>query len=1467
MYKIIDYIDLYDIMKLIWGGTKLVKNINKSIVSFLALLLLLIIVPFSFASDNTTVVSGDEGNSISTVDDIEIQDNVVENEINSEVLSASNDIYFNASASVDGSGTQDNPYKYFYSNRLTSGCTAYFADGTYELDDKKGLYSSMSLIGQSTNNTIIKFDGIAFDVGSGYTLTLKNLTLNGATIMNFGTVDATNVIFENGVASSSDSYNNAYGGAIYNAVSSYTPINKLYNCTFMNNSAMYGGAIYLPSSGKLTISNSKFINNSAHWFGGAIAAQSATSISITSTTFEDCQSVDDAGGAIYAFSSDLDVENCVFNNCLANFAGAICSLNSNMTVTNTNFTNNLARYEGGAIYKMYGSSVISKSNFTGNAALNGGALFSDNCTKFEIKNSEFSANTASAYGGAIFSNANPNLTLDTVTFNDNKASYYENMLNQTKFSSIVSSSNNYSLFVYKSSFNGTLPTRYSLVDEGYVTPVQNQQYGGNCWAFGALASLESCILKASNKTFVFSAENMKNLWGIYSAYGWKAKTNDGGNDKMPIAYLTSWLGPVNATLDVYSDMSTLSPVLESEIHVQNIYVLPTRTSYTDNDAIKEAILKYGGLYTSYYHLDSYYNSNTCGYYYPYSYPANHAICVVGWDDNYPKYNFSSTPAGNGAFIVKNSWGSEWGDNGYFYISYYDKTLFGRGDDDLTFTFILNDTVRYTKNYQYDVAGMTDYLVTGKNTIWYQNIFNATGNEVIAAVSTYFNTTVDYEISVYVNDILKTTQSGTQENGGYYTIPLNEYVPVSIGDTFKVVVKLTNPKKGHAVVPISEQVSTTRCYYTPGVSYFSLDGTTWTDLYNYTYSGYSHTYNSQVACLKAFTISEMLNTTITLNNVTPKVQEITEIIANVIDSKGKLVKMGEVVFTIDGNNYTASVVNGVAKVNVTFNKAGKYVILATYQNNTSYNKSSTQITVNVVKNDVNLTVNINNIIYGENPIANINLTSITGVGLTDNVILRINNKNYTVNIINGLATFTVPEILNADEYQAIVDYLGSNKYNIANNFVNFTVAKKEINMNLTIDKDYRDVTVNVNLSEKLNGNLTLLVNNNPYVLNYINGTGSYIVRNLTYGNYTIIALFTKDNYESTNVSGNVEINPIKTILDIDDVIMYYHNGTRFIVNLKDINGNPLANMSVGILINGKEYIRTTDENGSASIALNLISGVYNVVTTFNETSKYFGCSLNNTVTILSTISGNDITKYFRNATQYYAFVSDFNGNPLANTTVLFNINGVFYNRTTNDTGYAKLSINLNPGEYIVTVINQLTGEQTSNKVTVLSKIVDNQDLVKYYKNGSKFHAKVLDSQGNPISGTVVTFNINGVLYYRETNDEGVASLAINLNPGNYTITTMYSQYEVSNNIEVLPTLKTQDLVMSYKDGSKFNATVLDGQGNVVANKNVTFNVNGVFYTRTTDDKGVASLAINLMSGEYIITSMYNGYQTGNKITIQ
>ena len=130
------------------------------------------------------------------------------------------------------------------------------------------------------------------------------------------------------------------------------------------------------------------------------------------------------------------------------------------------------------------------------------------------------------------------------------------------------------------------------------------------------------------------------------------------------------------------------------------------------------------------------------------------------------------------------------------------------------------------------------------------------------------------------------------------------------------------------------------------------------------------------------------------------------------------------------------------------------------------------------------------------------------------------------------------------------------------------------------------------------------------------------------------------------------------------------------------------------------------------------------------------------------------------------------------------------------------------------------------------------------------------------------NINGVFYNRTTNENGTAKLNINLPPGEYILTAIdpLTGLQMSYNITVLPTLIATDLEMSYKDGSTFNVTVLDGHGNPLANAAVKFNINGVFYTKHTDSKGIAKLNINLMSGKYIITSEYDGLKISNTITI-
>ena len=238
--------------------------------------------------------------------------------------------------------------------------------------------------------------------------------------------------------------------------------------------------------------------------------------------------------------------------------------------------------------------------------------------------------------------------------------------------------------------------------------------------------------------------------------------------------------------------------------------------------------------------------------------------------------------------------------------------------------------------------------------------------------------------------------------------------------------------------------------------------------------------------------------------------------------------------------------------------------------------------------------------------------------------------------------------------------------------------------------------------------------------------------------------------------------------------------------------------------------------------------------------------------------------FRNSTQYYGTFLDSEGNLLKNTQVNFNINGVSYNRTTDENGVARLNINLNPGEYILTATNPSTAEIHKTQITVLPTIVENHNLTKYYKNDSQYVLRILGDDGQPVgAGVNVVFNIGGIFYFRSTDESGHVKLNINLNPGEYIITAEYNGLKASNSIKVLHVLS---LSWKYENGVKFEAEVLDGRGRLYANQVVTFNINGVIYERISDGNGIARLNVNLMAVEYIITATYNGLNAVNWVTM-
>lgn len=338
----------------------------------------------------------------------------------------------------------------------------------------------------------------------------------------------------------------------------------------------------------------------------------------------------------------------------------------------------------------------------------------------------------------------------------------------------------------------------------------------------------------------------------------------------------------------------------------------------------------------------------------------------------------------------------------------------------------------------------------------------------------------------------------------------------------------------------------------------------------------------------------------------------------------------------------------------------------------------------------------------------------------------------------------------------------------------------------------------------------------------------------------------------------------TVLTADDVNKYYGNSQNLNIRLTDRYGTPLSGEKLSVLINGKTYTRTVPDSGVVSMAINLASGEYDAIVSYDGVVGKNQTTSN--ILINPTVFSNDVDKYFKNSTQFYASFLDSNGNVLAHSEVNFNINGVIYTRTTDDNGTAKLNINLDPNNYTITSINLATGERVASLISVRSVIVDNYDLVKYYLNGSQYSVNLVDGQGNPLADSVVSFNINGIFYNRTTNENGTAKFSINLAPGNYIITTGYNGSYVSNDIFVLNRLLTNDLSMKYGDGSKFKVVVLNEQGGIAPGEIVTFNINGKFYNRTVSFNGVAALNLNLGQGKYIITTSWNNYSVANTITI-
>lgn len=413
------------------------------------------------------------------------------------------------------------------------------------------------------------------------------------------------------------------------------------------------------------------------------------------------------------------------------------------------------------------------------------------------------------------------------------------------------------------------PGTYNANEEGFVTDVKNQRNTSLCWAFSLASNLETSLLTRGQKYYDLSEEQL--------AYFWANRVNDPlgntpndkitrtqsnyhgtGNGRVASFFLSTWSGMTTEEKVPFQSSAVTWP--DSLAYDTSAYMEDAIFSQYTVERTKQLLMEYNSVSAMIYMLDNYYYPDTASYSCPQSGLVNHAVTIVGWDDTYSKENFPSTSGVNndGAWIVKNSYGKNWGKNGYFYLSYEDKSI----------TNLVSNTAvttpAYPNNYFYDGAAAGTVTFPGNtinNGYYVSNIFKATaGNgkdeelgEIVTAVP---QDNTDFQIQVYTN--LKNTSdptSGTpayaepvdytQPLAGIHTIHLNTPVKIPQGTFYSVVIRIPDGSNKFYV----EKTTTSTSWFTatagidPDQSFFSTSGKKWYDAgnqYNCCFSVKAHT---------------------------------------------------------------------------------------------------------------------------------------------------------------------------------------------------------------------------------------------------------------------------------------------------------------------------------------------------------------------------------------------------------------------------------------------------------------------------------------------------------------------------------------------------------------------------------------------------------------------------------------------------
>lgn len=599
----------------------------------------------------------------------------------------------------------------------------------------------------------------------------------------------------------------------------------------------------------------------------------------------------------------------------------------------------------------------------------------------------------------------------------------------------------------------TLPTTYDSRTENWITSVKNQGSYGTCWAFAAINAAETdgvrdgrleretADLSEAQLAYFFyhriddplgGTTGDKNECGSSDGY-----LQAGGNNQLSSISLASWISPANESVMPYGSVSTYSETNVTEemayassvAHLQNAYWISPK----DRTEIKKMIQEYGAVATSYYSKSSYYQykNSECYYYYPVDTTQNHAVSIVGWDDTIAKENFSVTvgettytPDSDGAWLIKNSYGTSFGNAGYFWLSYEDAG-FNNGSN-LVVVYDYEATDNYDNNYQYDGnASLGQLVYSGIQSCYNANVFTAKTSEALKAVG-FFTAQpgMGYEIQIYRNPgadspigtaVFSEPVTGTADYAGYHTVVLPEKVELSEEEKFSIVIQFSSTNDNIVfMIEKNADYSWLKCTSSneAGQGYYGLDGRYWYDC--------STRYSGNIR-IKAFT-----------DNL-QEIKSTAEGYSNTYDGKPHGINVNvtapegaKITYSTDGTSYSEE--------NPQFTDAGTYTVFYRIEKEDCKTVEGKE-TINIEKKNITVTAQEQTLLWGTSADNSKYLLSegslVTGEAISE-VVLTPSTENLTE---DGTITVSSVKIVNANDKVVTGSYnisLGNGKLKVIHN---------------------------------------------------------------------------------------------------------------------------------------------------------------------------------------------------------------------------------------------------------------------------------------------------------------------------------------------------------------------------------------------------------------------------------------------------